>query len=110
MKSFLPYAQSPEIVEQTYEAIQRFAKENLGREISDRRIFRIEYSHNGKDHKAGVGTPTDITGEEVIVTLESNAFLLCTPNRGVLRGESILVGTNEVKFIGDFDGGKELIQ
>jgi len=38
----------------------------------------------------------------VLAILESNAYLICTPNRGGLRGESILVGKDEVSFIADF--------
>jgi len=39
----------------------------------------------------------------LIAILESNTFLLCTPNRGVLRGEPIMVGKREVDYITDFD-------
>ncbi len=102
MKFFLPHAQTEDLAEHTYEAIKLFVKDNLRCNISDRRIFRIEY-FNGKDHEAEVGKVTDVNGEEVIAILESFVYLVCTPNRGVLRGMPILVGTNEVFSISDFE-------
>lgn len=103
MKFFLPHAGTADMAEQTFKATKLFAKDNLGWNISDRRIFRIEYVHEGKNHKAEVGKVTDVNGEEVIAILESNAYLVCTPNRGVLRGDPILVGTNEIRDIEDFE-------
>jgi allophanate hydrolase subunit 1 len=103
MKFFVPRAKTPEKAEQIYEATKKFAEHTLGWEISERRIFRIEYWHNGKEHVAEVGAITNVNGEEVMVILKSNAFLVCTPNRGVLRGEPILVGTDEVRLVEDFD-------
>jgi len=43
------------------------------------------------------------TGEQLVAILESNAYLLCTMNRGVARGEPILVGKSEVVRIEDFN-------
>lgn len=33
-----------------------------------------------------------LTGEPVFAILESNSYLLCTPNRGVLGGTPVLAG------------------
>jgi hypothetical protein len=45
--------------------------------------------------------------EEVLVILqaEDGLYLVCTENRGVLRGEPILVGSGEVYQITEFDDG-----
>jgi hypothetical protein len=42
--------------------------------------------------------------EYVVAILKSNAYRVCTHNRGVVRGEPILVGLNEVRRIEHFDG------
>jgi hypothetical protein len=102
MKFFIPRA-TPENTERIYESIKAFVKTTLGWDVSDRRIFRIEYFHNGKEHKAEVGTLTDVNHEEVIAILECNSYFVCTPTRGVVKGMPILVGTDEITSIEDFD-------
>jgi len=108
MKFFLPHAKNKEQAEKNYEAIKRFAKDTLGWNVKDRRIFRIKYTHDGKNHYAEVGKTEQIEGEEVIAILESGysdtiVYLICTPNRGVVRGMPILVGENEAYSVVDFD-------
>jgi hypothetical protein len=102
MKFFVPTTTTPESAEQLYEAIKAFAKDTLQWQISDRKIFRIAYVHDGKAEQAEVGKRSNVNHEEVLAILESNAFLVCTPNRGGLRGGPILVGTGEVRGIEDF--------
>ena len=87
-----------------WRATRKFAEETLGWEVSERRIFSISYRHDGMDYYVEVGEPDPRIGELVLVILESNTYLVCTPNRGVLRGMPILVGQNEVKRIIDFRG------
>ena len=41
--------------------------------------------------------------EEVVAILESYTYLVCTYNRGVFRGEPVLVGKEEVKKIINFE-------
>jgi hypothetical protein len=43
------------------------------------------------------------TTPKQLVILESNAYLVCTENRGVMRGEPILVGHEEAVTVVDFD-------
>ena len=64
----------------------------MGWKVSDRRIFSIAYVHNGKDSYAEVGKADPDIGETILVILESNSYLVCTQNRGVLRGMPLLVG------------------
>ena len=108
MKFFIPAATDTNI-EQVYKAIKDFAKDNLGWEISDRKIFSIEFKHNGHNYKAEVGQITDINREPVCAILESNAYLVCTFTRGVLKNEPILVGKPNIINIQDFDWRKEII-
>jgi len=103
MKFFIPYADDERLAEKTYQAIISFAKDTMRWDVKNRKIFKISYSHNGKNHIAEVGRITDTNGEPVIAILESNAYLICTPNRGVQRGMPILVGQEEAFSVIDFD-------
>lgn len=106
MKYFLPAAKDDGEAEETFQAIRKFAKMTLGWETSDRKIFRLKYKHDGKDYYAEVGKTDQDTGEIIIAILESNAYLICTPNRGVLRGMPLLVGKESAYSIEDFDESK----
>ncbi len=89
---FVPTADSPAQAEQVWTAARKFAADQTGWDIKETRIFRIEYVHNGQHLEAEVGKPDPLEGEIVLVILESNSYLVCTPNRGVLRGHPILAG------------------
>lgn len=109
---FVPGAATPEQAEQIYEQIKHSVKSVTGHSISGRRVSRIEYTLDGKDHRAEVGEEATATGEEVIAILESMAtqgpvlYFVCTPNRGVKR-PPIYVGVHEVKAIEDFGAQRE---
>lgn len=106
MDFFVPAADSPDEAEKVWQATRQFAKDNLGWEVGDRRIFRLSGIHAGERIVCEVGKAEPYGGEVVVAILESNAFLVCTANRGVLRGEPILVGTSEVDSVIDFDAPK----
>lgn len=103
MDFFVPAADSPDQAEKVWQATRQFAKDNLGWEVGDRRIFRLSGMHEGKHIVCEVGKLEPYGGESVVAILESNAFLVCTANCGVLRGEPILVGRSEVDSVIDFD-------
>ena len=93
MKFFMPAAKNAAQGEDAYQAVARFMRENMG-ELSAQRYYSIYYSHNGKSMKAVVGEPDPLTGELVCAifrTARANGpFLICTPNRGIVRGDPIL--------------------
>jgi hypothetical protein len=108
MKFFIPHTKTKEEETKIYDAIKKFAKDNTSWNIGNRRVFRIEYNHDGKRYHAEVGRIEDLIGEEVIAILESGyssniVYLICTPNRGVIRDMPILVGENEVYSLIDFE-------
>ena len=102
MKFFIPEAENETEALSVWKATRKFAEETLGWEVSERRIFSIAYRHNGKDYYAEVGKPDPRIRELVLVILESDTYLVCTANRGVLRGMPILVGRDEAEQIRDF--------
>jgi len=103
VRFFIPAADDAQGAEHVWTATRTFVHQQLGWEVRNRRIFRLGYHHEGKAYVAEVGQPDARTGELVIVILESNAFLVCTGSRGVLRGEPVLVGHDEVRTVEDFD-------
>lgn len=103
---FVPGAKDADEEEQVRTAVVQFAKRQ-GFDVTDRRIFRLSYRHNGQHYVAEVGKPDSLTGAPVVVMIlemrDRSRYLVCTPNRGVLRGLPILVGQASVLSITDFD-------
>ena len=89
---FVPGADGPDAAEEVWQATKSFAEEQTGFEVSDRRIFHVDYRHNEQDFEAQVGEVEPRTGEVCVAILESGSFLVCTENRGVARGVPILIG------------------
>ena len=103
---FVPAADSPEEAERVYDAVRNFVAESMGGPLDPDRIFAIRYRHDGKNYLAEVGRPDPRIGQPVVAILkESNypLYFVCTLDRGVARGEPILVGENEVTSRIDFD-------
>lgn len=99
---FMPGADDENKAIDAWLATKTFAEQSLGWVVSERLIFRLAYTHDGDDFVATVGEVDDRTGDLVVAILESNTYLVCTPNRGVLRGEPILVGREEAFEVEDF--------
>ena len=102
VKFFLPTATNETEAEDIYEAAKQFATQNCG-PVADRRIQSIRFQNKGKSVVAEVGKIEPITGETVIAILESSTYLVCTLNRGVIKGLPILVGKHEVTSVTDFE-------
>ncbi len=104
MKFFIPHSESNEQAESVYRGIKDFAFQQMGWKISNRRINFIKYTHDSKDYIAEVGKEEKRTGAEVIAILESEGpYLVCTKDRGVLRGEPIMIGKSSVYQEKDFE-------
>ena len=101
VKFFIPNAKDETQAEEIYQGIKKFAADQVSAP-TDRRIFRIEYQHDGKPSYAEVGKNDPVTKELVMAILEGVPFMVCTPNRGVLRGIPVLVGKDEITDIQDF--------
>jgi len=101
-KFFIPKAKDDAQAQEVWKCVKKFAEETLDWDISDRRIFSIAYQKHGKDYCVEVGKPDPRNGELVVVILESMTYLVCTPNRGVLRGTPLLIAESELTDITDF--------
>ena len=70
------------------------------------RYYEIRYRHNGRDVVARVGENDPLEHAPVIAIFRaahrSGPFLICTPNRGVVRGDPIMADgsdrTYAIKF------------
>jgi hypothetical protein len=103
-KFFIPHTETREASERIYQVIKASAQIITMHPITERRIFRIEYIHNGIRHEAEVGAISTANGEEVMAILESFMYLVCTPSRGVARNTlPIYVGIHDTIFIEDFE-------
>ena len=87
---FVPSTKSKEDTESFYQAIVSFNKPPM--ELNKNRIYKIKYRHNSQEFEETIGKVSKVNGEIVgaIFNLGS-LFVVCTDNRGVLRGEPLLV-------------------
>jgi hypothetical protein len=104
MKFFVPELPGGSIknAEELYQSIKKFAEQN-GYKVENRRIYSLEFRDYKKTVKAIVDRADPCEGQLVYAILESNVYLICTKNRGVLRGEPMMVGKNEVSAIEEFE-------
>ena len=102
MKFFVPATVDDVEAQVVWDATRRFAEDSLGWVVSERRIFSIGFQHEGKSYHAEVGKPDPHVGETVIAILESNSYLVCTQNRGVVKGMPILVGRDDQNEVTEF--------
>jgi hypothetical protein len=75
MKFCIPETTDAEQAERVWQATKKFAEQTLGWQVTDRRIFRLTYIHGADSYQAG--RPSGV--QPVLVILESNAYLVCTP-------------------------------
>ena len=101
-KFFVPKAKDDAQAQEVWESVKKFAEETLDWEVSDRRIFSIAYQKHGKEYHVEVGKPDPRNEELVVAIFESTTYLVCTPNRGVLRGMPLLISKSELTDITDF--------
>jgi hypothetical protein len=104
MRFFVPAAKDATQAEKVLWGIREFAEQILGWTPTDRRIYSLSYRHNGREWAATVGKPLPSLGEIVVAILETETcFLVCTENRGVVRGQPVLVGRPSAISVTDFD-------
>ncbi|WP_043838376.1 hypothetical protein [Muricoccus aerilatus] len=91
---FIPAAVNPEQAEKVLSAVAQFIREDVP--PPEKRLFRISFTHNGKAFTAEVGKPLDRYYQEgdhlVVAILGTDPLKVCLANRGVVRGEPVLVG------------------
>jgi len=106
MNFFVPPEMDFKKAESLYQSIKSFLGDQGHTSLSEERIYELKSYHNGKDYKYRIGE-NDREIHEVIVAIlyepGRELYLVCTPNRGVLRGMPILVGKDERRGLTLFD-------
>jgi hypothetical protein len=106
VKFQVPYTDSVEQAEKLWASVRTFLTQQ-GFSTTERRIRKIYFHDNGSDYEAEVGKLFRQLREEVIIILEAahpRLIYLCTPNRGVVRGDPYLIGARDNRtYIVDFD-------
>ena len=98
MKFFIPKVEDAQKAERVYQGIRRFITTTMGAKLSDERIFRVSGVHKGKKLEARVGERAERVIEPVIAILHDdskNLYYVCTPNKGIIRGDPYLVEGGE---------------
>jgi len=84
--------------------MRRFAKQKLGVEASERKVYRIEFVRDGVRDELCVGQQEFDSGEPVLAILDApRKYLVCTPNQGGYRGEPIVIGKQRTQSVDEFD-------
>ncbi|WP_128545181.1 hypothetical protein [Larkinella soli] len=92
MKFFVPGTKDEKEAENVY-SILRKNMVKKGYQPNDSRIYEIEFDDNGMRLTETVGKPSSSAGESVVAIFNSgDLYLICTTNRGVLRGLPMLAG------------------
>lgn len=93
VRFFVPAARSDEESLAVWNGTRRFVMDTLGWSVTDRRVYSVDYLHDGDEVSATVGELEPRVGEPVVAILETDqCWLVCTPTRGVVRGSPILIG------------------
>lgn len=104
---FIPFADTAETADSVYASVKAFMVKVAFRP-TERRIYSVHYRHNGRRYVSTVGE-REPEGEPVIAILEAYnptpLYMICTPNRGVVRGDPILAG--DVQSVIDFSNNGE---
>jgi hypothetical protein len=111
MKFFIPgFEDDFAAAERFYEDLKKITISQLGRhiKISPRRIYSIDYFHNGKDMTATVGqkykdSRYSVDGEVIAIFESDDDLCFVYTARHIVEGYGpILVGSEEVIRIKDF--------
>jgi len=102
-------AEDDEEAEEVWQGTRQWVEENRGK-VTDKRIYSIRYYDGDDDttHEVSIGDPVPHVGEPAVAIYESEAkdmHLICTPNRGVIRGMPVMVGNHDVRSVTEFDSG-----
>jgi hypothetical protein len=103
MKFFIP-SMGPGNAEAFYQGIRSFVREQWGHDPTERRVFKVTYTHRGERAEAQVGRQQGKEHETIYAILETpEAYLICTPQHGVAANAPFEVSRAHVVDVLDFE-------
>lgn len=105
MKFFLPGATDENHGLEMYKHIREAVSYQTRFDLSPRKIFKLDYRHNGKNYHAEVDKLDGRSGEKIIAILYDeirDLYYICTLHNG-LTGMPIFAGGHTVEDYTDFD-------
>jgi hypothetical protein len=106
MKFFVPVTDDPVVAESVYKAVVEFNSKQLKSAISPKRIYKLDFAHEGRSFTATVGEVFPRLKERVVAILfdtTKKCYLICTAHRGVANGGPFLSGHEELRNIEYFE-------
>ncbi|HLW41249.1 MAG TPA: DUF2971 domain-containing protein [Flavobacterium sp.] len=104
MKFFIPTIDSDKAEDFLENSIIRFIESQGFKVLRNKKIYSINFQHNGKTLIDIVGQVSESNNEPVFAILETeDLYLVCTTRRGVVGGEPMLTGKKgvTVKYFDD---------
>ena len=103
MKFFVPPTKDDAQAKRIYESARSHCETQTGWRVLPKKIHALRYRHNGREYLTQVGYEDPSDGLVVCIFESEEAYLVCTPQRGVLGGHPILIGLSEVSDVELFE-------
>jgi hypothetical protein len=90
--------------EACWQACRKGAEQDLAQEALARRVYRLDFTHNGQELSAIVGRPDEFERQTVMAIIAfPGVYSIRCLVRGFLKiGSPILVGESAVRYVEDF--------
>jgi hypothetical protein len=103
MKFFIPTL-GPDNTEVYYSGIRSYLTDELGFQLTPRRVHKLSYHAKDQRQDVTVGKQIGTAHETVFAILETpKAYLICTPQRGIGGQAPLVVKRKDAFEVVDFD-------
>jgi hypothetical protein len=103
MKFFIP-SMGPGNAEAFYQGIRTFVANQFGHQPTERRVYRVSYTHRGDRVDSQVGKQQGSDHETIYAILEaSDSYRVCTPQHGVAALAPYVIPRKSVVEVVDFE-------
>jgi hypothetical protein len=111
MEFFVPHIDgeghmSPDDAEAAWQACRKGAEGDMGHEALARRVYRLDYRHNGRELTAVVGEREKYYDHELVMAIIAfpGVYKICCEIRGYIKvGDTPMAGEGSVREFVDFD-------
>ncbi|GAA4405717.1 hypothetical protein GCM10023187_24400 [Nibrella viscosa] len=93
MKFFVPAVKDETEAEKVYGILRKKVIQQHGYQPGPARLYQLVYEENGQEFTDTVGEPSPFGGERVVAIFQAeDKYLVCTANKGVVKGLPMMVG------------------